>query len=93
MEGVGQRADVILVPVGEHDAADVADALLQPRDVRDDQVDAEHLLFGEHQPRVDDDDIVAAAERHHVATDLAQSAERDQGQLSRPGRVRQKRSI
>ena len=47
----GQRADVVLVAVGQHDAADVADALLQPCDVRDHQVDAEHLLLREHQAR------------------------------------------
>ena len=92
-QDVRQRADVVLVPVGEHDAADVADALLQPRDVRDHQVDTEHLLLREHQAGVDDHDVVAAAEREHVATDLAEPAERDQRQLRRARCVGQKRSI
>ena len=90
---VRQRADVVLVPVGQDDAADVRDALLEPRDVRDHQVDAEHLLLREHQAGVDHHDVVAAAEREHVAADLAESPERDQRELRRARRVDQKRSI
>ena len=90
---VRQRADVVLVAVREHDPADVGDALLQPRDVRDHEVDAEHLLLREHQPGVDDHDVVAAAQREHVAADLAEAAQRDQRQLRRARGVDQKRSI
>ena len=39
------------------------------------------------------DDVVAPAEREHVATDLAKPAERDQCQLPGSDRIAQKRSI
>ncbi len=92
-EDVWQRADVVLVTVREDDAADLSDTLLQPLDVRDHEVDAEHLLLRKHQSGVDDHDVVAPAEREHVAPDLAESAERHQRQLSQPDRIAQKRSI
>ena len=84
---------MVLVTVGEHDAADVADTFMQQLDVRNHQFHARHLLLGEHQAGVDDDDVVAPAEREHVAADLAEPPQRDKGQLSRPDRVGQKRSI
>ena len=92
-EHVRQRADVVLVAVGQDDATDLPNSVEQPLDVGDHQVDAEHLLLRKHQPGVDDHDVVAPAEREHVATDLAESAERDQRQLSRPDCIAQKRSI
>ena len=90
---VRQCADVVLMAVREDDAADVTDTFLQPRDVRDHEVDAEHLLLREHEPGVDDHDVIAAAQRHHVAADLAQTAKRDERQLRRAWCVGQKRSI
>ncbi len=87
---VRQRADVILMPVGQDDAPDAADAVLQPADVRDHEVDAEHLLLRKHQPGVDDHDVVAVRDRHHVSPDLAKPSQGDDGQLSGPGRVGRK---
>ena len=59
VEEVGEGADVVLVPVREHDAEQPVAALRQVREVRDDDVDAEVLLLGEHQPAVHGDDVVA----------------------------------
>jgi hypothetical protein len=74
---VRQRADVVLVGVGDEERLDVGAALLEVRDVGDDEVDAEHLLVGEHEAAVDDDDLVAVLEDVHVLADLAHPAERD----------------
>ena len=74
---VRQRADVVLVGVGDEERLDVGAALLEVGDVGDDEVDAEHLLVGEHQAAVDDDDLVAVFEDVHVLADLAHPAERD----------------
>ncbi len=41
------------------------------------EVDAVHLLVGEHEPAVDDDDVVAVFEDVHVLADLPHPAERD----------------
>ena len=76
-EHVRQRADVILVGMGDEERLDVGAALLEVADVGDDEVDAEHLLVGEHQAAVDDHDLVAVLEHVHVLADLAHPAERD----------------
>ena len=74
---VRQAADVVLVGVGDEEGPDVGAVLLEVGDVGDDEVDAEHLLVGEHEPAVDDDDVVAVLEHVHVLADLAHPAERD----------------
>jgi len=76
-EHVRQRADVILVGMGDEERTDVGAALLEVGDVGDDEVDAEHLLVGEHQAAVDDDDVVPVLEDVHVLADLPYPAERD----------------
>jgi hypothetical protein len=65
-----QGADVILVPVGEHDRVDVFGALAQVGEVRQHQVDAELIRRGEHQARVDHDDAAVVLDDHHVLADL-----------------------
>ena len=74
---VRQRADVVLVGVGDEERPHVLAALLEIGDVGDDEVDAEHLLVGEHEAAVDDDDVVAVLEHVHVLADLPHPAERD----------------
>ncbi len=63
--------------MGDQERLDLGAALLEVGDVGDDEVDAEHLLVGEHQAAVDDDDVVAVLEHVHVLADLADAAERD----------------
>ena len=76
-QDVRQRADVVLVGMRDQEGLDVGLAFLEVRDVGDDEVDPEHLLVGEHQAAVDDDDVVAVLEHVHVLADLADPAERD----------------
>ena len=80
-QDVGQAADVVLVAVGDEDGPQLVAVLLDVGDVRDDEVDAEHLLFGEHEAGVDDDHVVAVLEQHHVLADLAETAEGDDAEL------------
>ena len=54
--------------------------LLQIGDVGNDQVDAEQFGFGEHHAGVDDDDVVAEAQRHHVHAEFAETAEGNCGE-------------
>ena len=68
---------MVLVGMGDQERLDVGAALLEVGDVGDDEVDAEHLLVGEHEPAVDDDDVVAVLEDVHVLADLPHPAERD----------------
>ena len=80
---VRQAADVVLVGVGDQECLDVLAAFLEVGDVGHDEVDAEHLLVGEHEPAVDDDDLVAVLEDVAVLADLADAAERDDAQRLR----------
>jgi hypothetical protein len=76
-EHVRQGPDVILVRMRDEERPDVGAALLQVADVGNDEIDAEHLLVGEHQAAVDDDDVVAVLEHVHVLADLAHAPQGD----------------
>ena len=76
-EHVGQRADMVLVAMGEDDAANPVFPLHEVGDVGYDQVDPRHLILGEHDTRVDDQDLALALDDRHVLADLAQPAQRD----------------
>ena len=74
---VRQRADVILVPVREHDRAHHLLPLAEVREVGQDEVDAEMLVAREREPGVDDDDRAVGLVDGHVLADLAEAAERN----------------
>ena len=74
-EHVRQPADVVLVPVREHDRVDgLVDEVAE---VRKDEIDAEVLVARERETGVDHDPVVAELEHGHVLPDLAEPAERD----------------
>ncbi len=77
---VGQRADVVLVRVGQHDRTHRPGTVAQVREIGQDQVDAEMLVPREGEPRVDDEAPALVLEHGHVLPDLAQAAERDHTQ-------------
>ena len=74
---VRERADVILVPVREHDRAHHLLPLAEVREVRQDEIDAEMLVAREREPGVDDDDRAVRLVDGHVLADLAEAAERN----------------
>ena len=47
------------------------------RNIGDNQVDSEHVVFGEHESRVNHNHFVAVADNCHVLADFAQTAERN----------------
>src|SRR3972149_5912618 len=69
------------VAVGEEGPPTPRDPRRDVGDVRDDQIDAQHLLLGEHEAGVDDDEVFAKLEDHHVLADLAEAAQGDYAQL------------
>ncbi len=77
---VWQRSDVVLVPVGDKDAAHPVCLGGQIRDIRYDQVNPGHVLRWELHPAVDDDDVIPAFQHHHVLADLTQPAQRQDPQ-------------
>ena len=74
LQHIGQRADVILVAVGQEDAFDLLGAFHQVSDVGDDDVNAVHVAFREHQSGVDHQQALVVFEHHHVLADLADAA-------------------
>src|SRR5439155_12775921 len=74
---VGQRADVMLVPVRDEECANPFRALAQVGEVRQDEIHAEMLVPRERQPGVDDQALAVDLENSHVLADLAEAAERD----------------
>jgi hypothetical protein len=70
---------VIFVTVGENNGADEGAILLEVRDVWDDEIDAQEFGFREHHAGVDDEDVVADPEGHHVHAKFAETAEWDGG--------------
>ena len=61
--------------MGQNDAHHILFALDQPSPVRKDQIDAQHLLFGEHQAAVDDCELAVDLEGGAVAPDPTKAAE------------------
>ena len=66
---------MILVPVGEDHGLDRP--VVEVREVREHEVDAEVLVARERETGVDDDRRLAELEDGHVLPDLAETAERD----------------
>ena len=77
-EDVRERADVILVSVGDEDRLHGTAACAQVADVRNDDVDAKGGLVGEGEAAVDEDDGVLILVEVEVLPNLPHAAERDQ---------------
>ena len=76
-EEVRQRADVVLVAVGQDDRVEDVGVLGDVGEVREHEVDPEQLGARERQARVDEDHAAAVLEGCHVLAHLAQPAQRD----------------
>ena len=75
LEQKGERADVVLVGMGDHDGAHFVAVLQQVGKVGDHEVHAEHFGAGKHQPGVDDDNIVAVLDHGGVHPNLADASQ------------------
>ena len=80
--------DVVLVAVGEHNAHHIGQAVLDVREVRQDQIHARLVLLGEEHTAVDDQQFPVEFEDGHVSADFAQAAEGNNSHcpLLQPGR-------
>ena len=72
-----QPADMVLVAMRDEESPDLLPVLTEVGHVGNDEVDAEHRLVGEHEPAVDNDDVIAVLEHVHVLADLAHAAKRN----------------
>ncbi|MBA7474994.1 hypothetical protein ES707_10357 [subsurface metagenome] len=76
-EQVGQGTDVVLVPVGDDDSSYLVPLLGEVGGIWEDQVHPQHLLVGEREAGIDDNDVVAVFHHHHVLADFGEPAEGD----------------
>ena len=77
LEHIRQRADMIFVAVCEHDGLDLVAVLEEIRDIRNHEIDAEHILLREHETGINEQDLILIADDRHILANLSQTAERN----------------
>ena len=68
---------MVFMTMRQNDGANELAILLEVGNVGNDEIDAEEFGFGEHHARVDNDDVVAVAKRHHVHAKFTETAQRN----------------
>ena len=74
-EEEGNSPDMILVPVGQKDAADLVLSLEEIGEIRNDHVDSEHLGFGGHLAAINDDNVIIPFEEEAIHAEFADPAQ------------------
>ena len=70
LEHIRQGTDMVLMAVREHNGLDFILVFNQIADVRNDEVDAEHILIRKHQTRIDDENFIIHTDYRHILADL-----------------------
>lgn len=70
IEQVGQTADMVFMTMGDDDGPYFVPVFNQVTHVRDDEVDAEHVVIREGQAGVDDDNIIPVLDDRHILADF-----------------------
>ena len=78
LQQVRERADVILVPVGEHHRGHGVGTVAHELHVGQDQIDAGHVGRRERQTHVEDQQAAVDLEAGHVPADLPDATEEDE---------------
>ena len=81
LEHIGDGADVILVAMGDEEAAEATAVFDEVADIGNDAVDAVHVVAGEGHAAVHHDDLAAVLIDGHVLADLVEAAQRDDFQF------------
>ena len=71
---IGQRPDMVLVAMSEHKSLHLLDIILQIGDIRDHQVNAQHVILRKCQTAVHDNNTVSVFKGSNIHPDLLQSA-------------------
>ncbi len=78
---IGQRADMILMSMGEHDAEQIVDPVLDEAQVRQDDIDPRIGRIGKGDAAIDHDPFALAAIEIDVHANLARATKRKENQL------------
>ena len=87
LEQEGQGADVVLVPMGDEDAADLGRVFLQIGEIRDDQIDTGQVVIREGGAAIHNKDILLGLKDSQVLADLAQAAQGNDPERGAAGAV------
>ena len=77
LQDVGQGTDVVLMPVGDEEATQLLLIFDEVGYVRDDQVDAVHIVLRKTEAAVHTDHVLTVLQHSHILADLVQTAKRD----------------
>jgi hypothetical protein len=73
---------MVFVTMCDEDRPQLVRLLAQVRDVGQDEIDAELILMREADSAVYDDQVIRGLETEHVATDLGETTEEDQSNVT-----------
>ena len=77
LQYIGKGADMILMSMSDHKALNFVDVIFQIGDVRDHQIDSQHVVARERQSAVHHNDRVLVLKGGDVHSDLLQTAKGD----------------
>ena len=75
LEKIRHAADMILVSVSQNKPLYFLSVVYQIRNVRNDEIDSEHIVAREAESAIDDYDIIAVFEHREVFCDLAETSQ------------------
>ncbi|MNV31098.1 hypothetical protein D3C71_1223900 [compost metagenome] len=75
LEHIRQASDMVFVTMRQHNASYLVAVLRQIGNIRNNDINAEHILFWELQSRIHDDNVVTVLDYVHVFSDLTDSAQ------------------
>ena len=81
LQHIRKRTDMVLMPVGEDDGLNLFAILQQIRNIGNHEINSQHIVLGEHQSCVDQQNLIVHAKNRHIFADLPQAAQRNDLQL------------
>ena len=73
LQHVGEGADVILMSMGNHKSLDLVNIVFQIGNVRNDQINSQHIVAWEGQSAVHHNNTVFVLKGRHIHSDLFQA--------------------
>ena len=78
LQDVPDRAGMIFMAVGDNDASYPVALVRQITKIGNDVVDSQHVILGEHDAGVDNQNVRAILDGHHIFADFPQTSQGNQ---------------
>src|SRR5260370_21654294 len=72
---------MVVMSVCNKNAVDALRFVCEIAGIGDYKIDSKHFIIWEHQPRINNDDIVAVLNDHHILSDFPQASQRDKSNI------------